>query len=387
MIFSPHISGDFMFIRKKLIPLITCICLLLSGFGAEELISIASEFAADKTVHSDWKAYYSDIIGGNLPAELNTALEKRMMPKTLSSFKDYFLCDWDNDGTPELFLEAIQTRYVFVIGADESVMCADIFGINPKASALVAKGVEDLTTDPGMDEWSVYIPKTDEPVYFNRGSDGLYTVYDCSGGDKVTASSSEKAEALYRQLFKKYIPETVPLKYISVCPINDLSGLSNVVKPDYSLLAERSAACEAFREFCDKERYYDFPIEFFNEVTIRKTFFDFEQDGIPELILTNASGDSAKVSAFVFEYADGEIKLLGKGPECCYYTDCIRNILLGFAGNVWTLYTKDGAKFNSKLLETGHQYLPTSNDDIYMVKGFTIQELPYATLEMSFYRA
>lgn len=382
-----------MFIRKRVIPLLICLCLLLSGCGADELISIAAELASGKTVHSDWKGYYADILSGELPAELSTALEKRMMPKTPSSFKGYFVCDWDSDGTPELFLEAIQTRYVFVIAADESVKCLDVYGINPKTSALIAKGTEGLTADPGADEWSVYLSGSDEAVYFNRSAEGMFTVSDTLSGDKVTESSNDKAEALYRQLFKKYIPDAIPLKYIGGYPLSDTEGLNYIVNLGSISLAERQEACRAFHDFCEHESYYDYPIEFFNEVRVLKAFYDFEQDGIPELIVTNASADSAKLSAFVFEYIDGNIKYIGKGPECSYYTDCIRNILLGFAGNAWTLYTKDGAKFNSKLLETGHQYLPTSNDNIYMVKGFPIQELPYDTfvrsyaLEMSFYRA
>lgn len=381
-----------MFLRKKIIPFLICLCLVLSGCDAEELISVVSELSSDKNLHSDWKAYYTEILNGELPEKLSTELEKNRMPKTLSSIKGYFLCDWNNDGTPELFLEAIQTRYVFVIAADESVLCTDVFGINPELSALVAKGTEGLSADPGMDEWSVYLPEGKGTVYFNKNTDGSYTINDAQSREEVTFTG-EKAEAQYRQLFKKYVPGTVPLRYISSYPVSDKTGLDKIVMPNAEAISDRIAACAAFRDFCDSRKFYDFPIEFFNEVSIRKTFFDFEQDGIPELIITNASADSAKLGAFVFEYNDGEVRYIGKGPECSYYSDCIRGVLLGYVGNVWTSYTKDGNKFNSKLLETGHQYLPTIDDDIYMVKGFPIQELPYDTfamtysLEMSFYRA
>lgn len=383
-----------MFKKKSLILICMCFALLMSACGISDILPVKSEsLPAAPPVHSDWKAYYTEILNGTLPEALIADLQQRRLPATRDSFRSYFVCDWDNDGTPELFLEAIQTRYVFVIAADESVKCLDVYGINPQTSALVAKGTEGLTVDPGADEWSVYLPGSEDAVYFNLDADEMYTVIDPVSGDNVTASSSEKAEALYRQLFKKYIPDTVPLKYISGYPLSNSEGLNNKINLSSVSLAERQEACRAFHDFCENESYYDYPIEFFNEVSILKTFFDFEQDGIPELILTNASSDSAKLSAFVFEYIDGEIKLIGKGPECSYYTECIRNILLGFVGNAWTLYTKDGTRYNIKLLETGNQYLPTSNDNIYMVKGFPIQELPYNTfarsyaLEMSFYRA
>lgn len=193
----------------------------------EEARDYASEqwYSAYQTILSDWKTIeqYGDFE------------YLKMYFDTGYQFDNYWLCDVNSDGTPELFLysDYMNITAVFTYYENEirGLMYDVIYGINKETEDIVVEGHWHGAGGSGVDEWSVYHITECEAVFtyyidFYREYEELeieepYTVYDVTTGEYESQKDSEE----YDKIFAAHVASCIKWNEYQRYALSDLSGL------------------------------------------------------------------------------------------------------------------------------------------------------------------
>ena len=103
-----------------------------------------------------------------------------------------------------------------------------------------------------------------------------------------------------------------------------------------------SSYSTAYSDFIIRKLYLNnSSLKFGTDAEVYNAMRDLDDDGIPELILTNGFSARTDRAAYIFTYDMGEVTYLGIGPSDAYYLDDPRYPgIFGKFDNNWTYYTK-----------------------------------------------
>lgn len=186
-------------------------------------------YSAYQTIIDDWKTIeqYGDF------EYLKMYFDKEYQ------FDNYWLCDVNSDGTPELFLHSdyMNITSIFTYYEDEIhfLMYDVIYGINKETGDIVIEGHWHGAGGSGVDEWTIYHITESEAVYayyidFYREYEEMeidkpYTVYDVNTGEYERQSDSKEYDAIHAAYVKPCILKSKYQRY----ELEVLSGL-NVIQ-------------------------------------------------------------------------------------------------------------------------------------------------------------
>lgn len=152
------------------------------------------------------------------------------------SFDQYFLCDIDGNGTPELFLYSTCMRLTAVFTyTNEPVflLYTNIYGINPETDEVVIQGHWHGAGGSGIDEWTAYSISGDKAEYsmyidfIDAGEydeEIRYTVYDRETEEYTHPQDSTEYDAFYAAHVKPCILAEEYLLY----ELSDPSGFDYI---------------------------------------------------------------------------------------------------------------------------------------------------------------
>lgn len=152
------------------------------------------------------------------------------------SFDRYFLCDIDENGTPELLLYSMYMRLTAVFTyTDEPVFLLynNLYGINLETDEVVINGHWHGAGGSGIDEWSACRITGDVSKYSmyidymdlrEDGGEIRYTVYD--EGTGIYEHPQDGAE--YDAFYAGHVEPCIPMEYYRLYDLSDLNGLEDV---------------------------------------------------------------------------------------------------------------------------------------------------------------
>lgn len=152
------------------------------------------------------------------------------------SFDRYFLCDIDENGTPELLLYSMYMRLTAVFTyADEPVFLLynNLYGINLETDEVVINGHWHGAGGSGIDEWSACRITGDVSKYSmyidymdlrEDGGEIRYTVYDERTG--IYEHPQDGAE--YDAFYAGHVEPCIPMENYRLYDLSDLNGLDDV---------------------------------------------------------------------------------------------------------------------------------------------------------------
>ena len=102
-----------------------------------------------------------------------------------------------------------------------------------------------------------------------------------------------------------------------------------------------SSYSTAYYEFVNSDQYRSDGLEYGTEEEVQSVIRDLEQDGIPELLLTNGYSDSSMQAVYIYTYAYDEINYVGELPIDVYtISDAAYPSVFGKEGDYWYYYYK-----------------------------------------------
>lgn len=152
------------------------------------------------------------------------------------SFDRYFLCDIDENGTPELLLYSMYMRLTAVFTyTDEPVFLLynNLYGINLETDEVVINGHWHGAGGSGIDEWSACRITGDVSKYSmyidymdlrEDGGEIRYTVYDERTG--IYEHPQDGAE--YDAFYAGHVEPCIPMENYRLYDLSDLNGLDDV---------------------------------------------------------------------------------------------------------------------------------------------------------------
>lgn len=235
-----------MFITAGILSLMLCACggqQAETGSNAQELeddLQAINDIAQIDTSEQWYSAYQAILNDWTMIDEYGDFEYLKMFFDSKYQFDNYWLCDVNSDGTPELFLHSdymgITAVFTYYENQVYSLMYDVIYGINKETGDIVIEGHWHGAGGSGVDEWTVYHITSSEAVYsyyidFYReykeiGMDKPYTIYDAATDENHYEMQYDSRE--YDEIYNIHVKPCILASNYQRYDLSDLKGLDVV---------------------------------------------------------------------------------------------------------------------------------------------------------------
>ncbi|MCR5577102.1 MAG: hypothetical protein K6F56_08850 [Oscillospiraceae bacterium] len=352
---------------KRSLSLLLCFTLML---GLCLFAAPAASAAAPK--YASWREAYTALLTDEKARAgvIGSAADYRNRyfssdPEALA-ITAYAAADINGDGTPELLLYAEGTGLTDVFTYDGALRYLGYdayFGFLPESGEAVVHGHWHGAGGSGTNEWSVrplFMQDNGPSAYLDYLEDGgkrRYSFLEKDGyrsGDWAEPGKNKADETRYEELYDQYVRPCVRLEDIPFFAPDNLSSFDAPIELKYmrrlyNAVGTFPYTCE---EFLQQKRWKGLGLDIRDEAALSALLIDMDNDGVPELLLTNGAKKASERGSYIFRYdaMNDRMRCIGAGPDAVLTNGRALYGCRISGGAVWTRYSKALLRIRTHIL-------------------------------------